>query len=164
MKHFTVLLLCALICLSCLGCDISDGSSVNFYYYRNPDEYQYFEESGAIQTEARDLLGHLDDLRYMVGLYMAGPMDENLLVPFSKSTKLITAQQNGSRVYIELSDHTNALTDSEFTLACTALTLTCMDFTECSDVTITSGYRTMTLNTDNIILTDTLPQQESSGG
>lgn len=146
------------------GCGSGEQNTVSFYYCRDPAQYQYFEKDGVIQSEQRDLLGHRDDLRYMVGLYLAGPMNEGLVIPFSKSTKLLSVRKEDSSILIELSDHSKVLTDSEFTLACAALTMTCMEFTECSNVTIASGGRSITMNADSIILSDILPQQETTGG
>lgn len=164
MKRLLCLLLAFMMVFPLTGCDSGEQNTVSFYYCRDPEQYQYFETDGVIHAEQRDLLGHRDDLRYMVGLYLAGPMNEGLVTPFSKSTKLLSVQKEGSQILIELSDHSKILTDSEFTLACAALTMTCMAFTKCSDVSITSGGRSITMNTDSIILSDILPQQETTGG
>ena len=164
MKRLFFILLCSLMVLSLMGCGSADTGTVSFYYCRDPEQYQYFESDSVIQAERRDLIGHQGDLKYMVGLYLAGPMEEGMAIPFSKSTKLLSVQQNGQSILIELSDHTNILTDSEFSLACAALAMTCMDFTDCEDVTISSGSRSITLQADDIILSDNLPQQETTGG
>lgn len=162
-KIFSVLLCCFMI-LALVGCHSSDTGAVSFYYCREPDQYQYFESGSVIQVEYRDLIGHQGDLKYMVGLYLAGSMEEGMAIPFSKSTKLLSVQQTGHSILIELSDHTTVLTDSEFSLACAALAMTCMDFMDCEDVTISSGNRSITLQADNMILSDNLPQQETNGG
>ena len=164
MKRLFFILLCSLMVLSLMGCGSADTGTVSFYYCRDPEQYQYFESDSVIQAERRDLIGHQGDLKYMVGLYLAGPMEEGMAIPFSKSTKLLSVQQNCQSILIELSDHTNILTDSEFSLACAALAMTCMDFTDCEDVTISSGNRSITLQADDIILSDNLPQQETTGG
>ncbi|MGM9590213.1 MAG: GerMN domain-containing protein [Faecousia sp.] len=117
-----------------------------------------------IHSEERDLTGHRDDLRYMVGLYLAGPLEEGLSIPFTKTTRLLSAEKTDGIITIELSDHTYTMTDSEFSLACACLTLTCMSFTECESVTVISGPRSVTMDKNNILLYDSLPQQETTGG
>jgi len=164
MKQLAAALLCCLMALSLLGCRSADTGTVSFYYYRDPEQYQYFESDSVIHAESRDLVGHLGDLKYMVGLYLAGSMEEGMAIPFSRSTKLLSVQQTEGSILIELSDHTKILTDSEFSLACAALAMTCMDFTDCKNVTISSGNRSITLQADDIILSDNLPQQETTGG
>ena len=164
MKRHICLLLLFTIIFSLFACDSGEQNSVSFYYCRDAAQYQYFEDNAVVCAEQRDLQGHRDDLRYMVGLYLAGPMTEGLITPFSKSTKLLSVQKEEDQILIELSDHSKILTDSEFTLACAALTMTCMDFTECRKVSISSGGRSVTMNADSIILSDILPQQEITGG
>lgn len=164
MKRFFCFLL-SLLSLFCFwGCDSSDPDTVLFYYSRNPEVYQYFEEDSVIRAEQRDLTGHRNDLRYMLGLYLAGPLEENLTTPFTKSTRLISVEQKEKTVFIELSDHASTMTDSEFSLACACLTLTCLHFTQCDAVSIISGDRNITMNGDIILLYDSMPQQEPNGG
>lgn len=146
------------------GCHSADNNDVTFYYSRSPELYQYFEEDGVIHAEQRDLTGHRNDLRYMIGLYLAGPLEEGLSTPFTKSTRLISVEKTENTILIELSDHTSSMTDSEFSLSCASLTLTCINFTTCEAVTVVSGERTVTMNTESILLFDSLPQQETSGG
>ena len=164
MKQLISLLLSAALLLCLAGCQSSDSNSAQFYYCCNPENRSYFEENSMIQAESRDLTGHRTDLHYMLGLYLAGPKDEDLVVPFSRQTKLLSVRQENETIVVELSDHTMSLSDSEFSLSCACLTMTCMDFVQCQSVTIRSGDRSATMTRDNIILKDTLPQQESTGG
>ena len=164
MKKYLILLLSALLLLGMTACRSGDSNTVQFYYCRDPRSNPYFEEGGVIHSESRDLTGHRGDLQYMLGLYLTGPMEDGLLFPFSRQTRLLSVQIQDSELHIELSDHTKSLSDSEFSLSCACLTLTCLDFTQCQSVTIVSGGRTVTMNRDNIILQDILPAQENTGG
>lgn len=159
-------IICMILSLTFLltGCHSGESNDIAFYYCRNPEQYQYFKEDGVIQAEHRELLGHRNDLQYMIGLYLAGPMDENLISPFTKSTRLLSVQKEDEMIVIKLTDHSNSLSDSEFTLACASLTMTCMHFIPCEEVTVISGERSVTMNTESILLYDTLPQQETTGG
>ena len=158
------IILCITLAVSLAGCHSQDQNSASFYYCRDPQQHQYFDSDSVILPESRDIMGHQGDLKYMVGLYLAGPMEEGLLVPFSKSTKLLSVQQAEDIVQIELSDHTRSLTDSEFSLSCAALAMTCMDFINCKEVIIVSANRSITMNKDSILLSDPLSPQETKGG
>ena len=164
MKYTLRILMAAALLLMLAGCQTTDNNSVPFYYCRSPETKAYFEDEGIIHSEFRELTGHRSDLHYMVGLYLAGPMDEDLLDPFTRQTRLLDLQQKDSRILIELSDHTKSMSDSDFSLSCACLTLTCLEFTGCQSVTIASGDCTVTMDRDHIILQDTLPNQENTGG
>ena len=161
MKRTVMIVLAALILLL-TGCDSGRREDTLFYYCRDPEQYQYFEEDGVIRPEERDLLNHRNDLRYMVSLYLAGPMEEGVVSPFTKATKLISAELRDDTVHIELSGHNNILTDPEFSLACACLTLSCIDYMPCQAVTIVSGDRSITMDAQSILLYDPLPQQETT--
>ena len=160
-KLFAVMLI---VMILLTACESVNPDSVTFYYFREPQQYQYFEDNSVICTEKRDLLGHRSDLQYMAGLYLAGPLEEGMSSPFTKNTRLLSIQQVNSEILVELSEHTAALTDSEFTLSSACLAKTCMDFTRCDAVTVTAGDRTVTMTRDNIVLIDSLQQQETNGG
>ena len=144
------------------GCGSTQREGTLFYYCRDPEQYRYFEEDGVIHPETRDLMNHRNDIRYMVSLYLAGPMEEGVVSPFTKATKLISAELRDDTIHIELSGHNNILTDPEFSLACACLTLSCMDYMPCNAVTIVSGDRSITMDAQSILLYDPLPQQETT--
>jgi len=146
------------------GCSSHSLEPVSFYYCRNPETYQYFQEDGVITAESRDLSGHTNDLRYLVALYLAGPLEEGLVSPFPRSARLVEAKTISSSVQIELSDLGNTMTDSEFSLAAACLSKTCMQHFGASSVTIKSGARTITMNEANIILFDTAIPETTEGG
>ena len=159
-----ILIILAAVILLLSGCHSGQREGTLFYYCRDPEQYRYFEEDGVIYPESRDLMNHRNDLRYMISLYLAGPLEEGVAMPFAKATKLLSVEMRDDVIYIELSSHNKILTDSEFSLACACLTLTCMDYTPCQAVTITSAERSITMDAQSILLSDTLPQQETTGG
>ena len=110
MKRILLMFL-LLITLMLSGCSAEDPNTVQFYYCRDPHQYQYFESDAVIRAESRDLLGHRNDLKYMLGLYLAGPLEEGLVIPCSKSTRLLSVTNDGGKILIELSDHNTSLTD-----------------------------------------------------
>lgn len=164
MKPILSLILAVLMLVSLCGCDSTAIDPVTFYYCREPDSFVYFKEDSVIRSETRDLTGHQDDLRYMISLYLAGPLDEGLVCPFPTNTRLLAAIKIGNTIRIDLSDVDDSLSDIQFSLACGCLSLTCMRFTSCTEVIITSGSRTTNINTDNLVLYDVAPSPESTEG
>lgn len=164
MKRVLSFLLCCMMAVSLLGCESKDGNGVNFYYCHDREHYQYFQDDGVIEAESRDIASHRNDLKYAVGLYLAGPMREGLIAPFPKGTRLLSIEYADDRIRIVLSDQHNTMTDSEFTLACACLTMTCMDLVPCTEVTIDSGDRSITMNAQSIVLFDNPTQSEPMGG
>ena len=164
MNRILACFLAAAILFTFSGCKAQDPGGVAFYYSRSPEQYQYYAGDGVIRTEVRTLSGHRQDLQYLVGLYLAGPLDESLVSPFPKSVRLLFVEQTGSDIRIELTDQSRIMSDSEFSLACACLTMTCTQFTDCDSVTVISADRTLTMNADSILFLDPLPQQETTGG
>ena len=164
MKHILAFFLAVAMLFSFSGCKTQDPGDVTFYYSRSPEQYQYYAEDGVIRGEIRSLSGHRQDLQYLVGLYLAGPLDESLISPFPKSIHLLSVEQTETAICIELTDQSHVMSDLEFSLACACLTMTCTQFTGCEDVTVVSGERTLIMSADSILFHDSLPQQETTGG
>ena len=100
----------------------------------------------------------------MIGLYLAGPIGEGLYSPLPKNVTLLSAESNPETVILTFSNLGNSLTDSEFTIACACLTLTCSDLTGCDEVTVIAGARTVTMHSDRIHLSDTILSPEITEG
>lgn len=155
MKRSLCVLLCVLFLIGLCGCSTplsSSGEPLSFYYRRA--DFQYHGTDNVIVPEQREISGHGGDLHYMISLYLVGPLDDSLVSPFPKGTRLLETQQNGMELLLTLSDSAASLSDSAFSLACTCLALTCMSFTNAETVTVSSGERVMTITTDNLLLSD----------
>jgi spore germination protein GerM len=157
---------CILLSLtfSLAGCQTPGDRNIALYYCRTPDEYRYFQEDSVICAEYRDIPDHSNDLRYVIGLYLAGPIGEGLYSPLPKNVTLLSAESNPETVILTFSNLGNSLTDSEFTIACACLTLTCSDLTGCDEVTVIAGARTVTMHRDRIHLSDTILSHEITEG
>lgn len=152
MKRLLSLILILSFFLS--GCQALSGrikEPVNFYYLRS--DYQE-DLSTAFVSEHREASGHVDDLSYLMALYLMGPADETLRSPIPAGTRIFVKENNAYNVKLELSDTEKSMTDSEFSIACACLSLTCLELTGTEEVTITSGNRSVTMNRDNLELTD----------
>lgn len=136
------------------GCQALGGrikEPVDFYYIRS--DYQE-DLSTAFVREQREASGHLDDLSYLMALYLMGPVDESLRSPIPAGTRIFVEENNAYNVKLTLSDTEKSMTDAEFSIACACLSLTCLELTDTKEVTVTSGNRSVTMNRDNLEFTD----------
>ena len=81
-----------------------------------------------------------------------GPLKQELVSAFPKSTRLLSGSINDSRMLIELSDTSESLTDAEFSLGCACLALTCIKASGAEEIVITSGSRTLAIREDTLLL------------
>lgn len=150
MKRITAVLL--LLSLLFSGCAEHMKEPVTFYYVRS--NYQE-DMTEIITSEKREASGHRDDLSYLMALYFMGPTEEGLRSPVPRGTTLYKTELVENTVILNISDTEKTMTDSEFTLACACLTLTCLELTDAQSVTINSGDRSVTMGADALILQDT---------
>lgn len=149
-------ILCCLLFLSLLlsGCQLSGDlikEPVTFYYVRA--DYQK-DLSGIFVSEQREASGHLEDLSYLIALYLMGPVDESLRSPIPAGTRIYVEENNTYNVKLKLSDTEKTMTDAEFSLASACLSLTCLELTGTEKVTVISGNRSVTMTPDNLELSD----------
>lgn len=153
MKRFSALILAVSLLLS--GCGILGErikEPVTFYYLNA--QYQYGSNAVVIVSEEREASGHLDDLSYLMALYLMGPTEEEHEMPIPRGTRILNVEQKGSKIYLKLSDLSETMSDSEFSLACACLTLTCLGLSDAAQVIITSGNRTTTMTHDSLTMLD----------
>ena len=148
-KKFLIIVCCvlAVILLIALVFPKADLSgSVVFYYARK--DFAYGTPGGAIGSEVRDVRGHEQDLNYLLTLYLEGPLDEKLRSPLpgKSDVRILDLQIVGDALHVRLSDLSNILTDSEFTLGSACLTKTCLELTNVQAVLIESGSRSVRMN------------------
>ncbi len=155
MKHTLCLVLCGCFLMALCGCSVTpsrSGEPVSFFYRRA--DFQYHSSENVIVPEQREISGHGGDLRYLVTLYLVGPLDDSLVLPFPKGTQLLELKESGEGLQLTLSGSGDSLSDSDYSLACACLALTCFSFVDTGEITIICGERTMTITPDNLLLTD----------
>jgi len=161
MKRFVVMLLTlSLILCGCTVMGERNKEPVNFYYLRS--SYQYFQSDGVIASEEREGTGHMDDLSYLLALYLMGPSQEELRSPLPEGTRIYLVKQEEQRVRILLSSLDSSLSDIDFSLAGACLAMTCFDLTDAQSVTVDSGERSVQLTRDNILqytVAETTPEE-----
>ncbi len=154
MKHIRITAVCLLLISLLVGCSLPKhpGNRVAFYYSRT--DFAYGAEDAVIVSEQRDIAGHEGDLKYILSLYLMGSLDEELTAIFPITTRLVGMKQDGTNLSVHLTPIAKTLSDAEFTLACTCLTMTCMELTDCTQVTVVCGDRSVTLSDADLLLFD----------
>lgn len=159
MKRFLCAALAALLLVPLLpGCGERLKEPVTFYYLR--DSYQE-DMNGLFASEEREVAGYRDNLKYLLSFYLMGPVGKTLRSPLPKGTLLSSVHKDGASLVIEISNTSALLSDSEFSLACACLSMTCMDLVGVEEVTVVSGSRSLTMRQDNLLLTDTVKPEEN---
>lgn len=156
MKKFIAILL---VCLLLTGCGSSMKEPVTFYYVRT--SYQE-DMQNIIATEERESTGHRQDLTYLMALYFMGPAGDDLTSPIPRGVSLLQVSMEGGKITLELTDTEKSMTDSQFSLACACLSLTCLDITLADSVTIVSGNRSVTMTAENLVLLDSSTQAKET--
>ena len=152
MKRFATLLLTATLLFS--GCSFFSESQQPVLFYYQQAEYQLGKSDGAIAVEETDGTGHITDTDYLLRLYMAGPHSEELISPFPEDVQLTNIRTGKNVITLTLSGSPDALSDSEKILACSCLTLTCLEITDSDSIMICWGEDIITMNRSSMTLFD----------
>ena len=140
-----------LLCGCKSGVDHSSGS-ITFYYVEQ--EYSFGNTGSVIAAEARESSGHRRDLSYMMALYLLGPVEEEHSSPIPSGTRIQCSTKENGGIQLKLTEEADVLSDAEFSLAASCLSLTCFNITNAPEVTIISKERRVTFNRNNLILSD----------
>ena len=153
MKRFCGSLILLLFFFSgCAHLKSSLSEPVSFYYLER--DYGYGQTGSVIAVEERESSGHRRHLSYMMALYLMGPTEEEHIIPLPAGTRIGCTLKDNGDIQLELSDAARVLSDSEYTLACTCLSLTCFDLTDSEKVTVINGERSLTMNRGSFTLSD----------
>lgn len=149
------IVICLLLALCLTGCswfrnDFED--TMNFYYRRT--EYSYHAQEPVIVGERREVTGHRENTDYLMTMYLMGPLNKELSLPFPAGTRMVQTRLEDEKLTIELTDTGRSLTDVRFSLACACLSKTFMELENVSSVTVISGSRSLTTTAEDLLLTD----------
>lgn len=141
------------------ACNQSEDT-ITFYYARNPQQ-----KSAPIETfyteEDRQITSQATNLRYLLSLYLQGPLDDNSVSPFPANTQLVKLDVYNRQFFIQLSQEFGELSGIDLTVACTCISLTCFDLADVDRVTVftpaSEDYPAVevTLSREDLTLTDT---------
>ena len=137
MKRLILFLLAGILIFSMAACgqDVQD-SQVPFYYPRA--EFDHGTPHGVMAPEIREISGHHDDLRYLLALYLQGPSDPDLHLPFPSGTILLDLVVENKTAIITLSSTVAMLDSVNRTIACACLAETCFAISDVQQVQILS--------------------------
>lgn len=152
MKRLTAIVL---LCLVLAGCGGGERlrDPVTFYYLRT--DYQR-DMSSPIGSEQREASGHRQEVGYLLALYLMGPSQEELCSPLPEGTQVQSIELTEGGILLTLSDTSETMTETEYSLACACLTLTVSELTGKEAVTVVSGSRSVTMTREAISYTDTV--------
>lgn len=154
---------CVILCLVISLCACFAGSrsgmneSINCYYLRKT--FEYGAEDSVIAIEQRDASGHMQDYRYLLSMYLQGPLDQNLVSPFPFRTKLISVEKNENQLEISLNKELTNLDNASQVLAfaCLAKTGIAISNAESVHITVESDEFSsidVTISADQLLLYD----------
>lgn len=157
MKKYTAVLLCLLLFLSGCSQTPEDASAVNFYYLSA--EISYSGDSSTIESEIRSDT-QMEPTEQILRTYLAGPTSAHLRSPFPAGLRLVEYRQESETVYLCLSQELATLSNLDLTLACSCITLTCLDLTDAQQVCIEAedsllaGNKSIIMDRQSLLLTD----------
>lgn len=128
MKKYIALFISLLFIFALISCDGNSEPElirpVAFYYRIPATNEQSFKSSISYENrERKDYYWEKD----ILNLYLAGPTHKSLVSPFPEGTEVLYYAVEGSRVYIRISKHMNALTNLDYSIACACLALTALE-------------------------------------
>ena len=165
MRAMTSLFLIMVLLLGLCGCGSAGRDEAVFYYQRM--EFDYGSDSGVFVPESHDVSGHAGDLRYLLSLYLRGPSDQELKLPFPSGTLLVELEEAEGVLSVVLSSSAATLDSVDLLTACGCLAQTCFSICDAETVHITSLQSAsgqavdMTFARDSILLTgnEILPEE-----
>lgn len=159
MKRCVLFAMMALILSGCGPKKVGSSNTVSFYYLEK--EFNFERHESILSPEIRVVSEHRDNLNYLLALYLVGPAEESHLSPLPSGTRIYCRDSSVDAITLELSEASHTLSETDFTLACACLALTCFDITGVQEVTVVSGDRHITMNTDSLLLADVPPTFET---
>ena len=166
MKHFLASMLILAVLLGLCACSSADSPEKPISYYYPVAQLQYDASGTVISAETREG-SQLTTLNAMLELYLNGPVDPAYKNPFPQGLQLQTVVLTEDTLYLTFSDELAALSGMELTVACCAITLTCLELTTVTYVSIRTesallgGEKSITMNRDCLLLLDRSGEAEN---
>lgn len=159
-KRLLALLLAAVLLTGAAGCAREEDmkTPVNFYYPRQ--EYTYGQNGSVLKAELHDAGDDLENLNYLITVYLRGPKTEACRSPFPWGLRLLSCRRENGTLYLKMSDALGGLSGLDLALACASLSMTCLELTGADRVNIRAetvlldGRKSITLDHDQIALFD----------
>ena len=162
MKRIFCLFLVLVAAVSMCACSFGNRSTllepVEFIYPRKSADFVYGTDQSIFDTEFREASGHREDLNYLLSMYLRGPQADHLRSPFPTGCTLESVSCEEETLHLILSREFVLLENTELTIACAALTKTCLSLADVQQVHIeATGYQksiNIILDADSLLLSD----------
>ncbi|WP_298022067.1 GerMN domain-containing protein [uncultured Dysosmobacter sp.] len=158
MKRMRLILLCALVLLTCGCADVSGEQAEGYDLYFMRADLEEASGDGALQAEKVYLNGLEEaDTRQMVETLVTellnGPMEASLKSTIPSGTTLLSAEVKGSQAVVDLSYAYSTLSGVGLTLADQAITLTLTQLPDILSVKITVRGRELVYRDKQVFTT-----------
>lgn len=138
--------------------------TVTFYYPRDPQQKSNTPSDTFYTAERREITGQTTNVRYLLSLYLQGPLDDQSFSPFPEGTRLVMLDIHNGQYFVQLSQEFSQLSGIDLTVACACISLTCFNMADVDRVTVitpASGDHPaveMTLTREDLTLMDTVAE------
>lgn len=169
MKKRIIILLIGILIWNLFGCAAQKPKlqqPVSFYYL--PENYSFGTEDAVLVSEQREGSGIRQDLNALLTLYFDGPETPELRSPFPSGTTLLKLEMLDDTLHITLNEAFSELRGFKLTLACAAITKTCLTLSDCVNVQIYAenatldGEKFILMNEASLLLLDHAEPQPTS--
>ena len=164
MKKAIALLLILTFLFGLCACQFKKDDTVEFYYQRL--SVAYGAADGVIASETREAAGHTQDLRYLLSLYLRGPLDVELESPFPAGCGLVDIFIEDGVLSVMLDSSFASLTGIDQTIASACLAKTCFGLANISSVcietpdTAESDPVHIIIDADSLLLEDNIQETQ----
>jgi hypothetical protein len=160
MKRIFVFLLCVVLIFTMLGCNKQSKNTQtgNAFYYPLAS-IPFGKGSSAIAAEYRSTEGP-NVWMHILNDYFAGPHSEKYKNPFPAGLQAQMTAMEKNTLYVTVSKELAQLSGLELTIACSCLSMTCMELTGAENIVISAenslldGQKSITMNKDTLLLID----------
>ena len=132
--QFTVIAVLLLVLFCSCGNRSDFRAPVNFYYCTDPIDYN--TSTAVVSPEGREGFGYTEDPKALLDLYLQGPVSDGFRSPFPKGVYVDSIDCADAIVHLSLNSSFSQLSGSDLTLACTCVSMTVFDMTDCEAVRI----------------------------
>lgn len=161
MKYIRLILVAAVLISVLAGCSESPASDAPTFYYLLAQP-EFGSDGSIIGSESRPSAEGNNQLRYLLALYLSGPIDESLRSPVPNSTAIMDLHFEGISLHLTMNGAFSTLSSVDITKACACIALTVFDCSNAQSIVIhytetASGVtKALEFSRDSLLLHDSL--------
>ena len=135
MKYIRLILVAAVLLSVLAGCSESPASDAPTFYYLLAQP-EFGSDGSIIGSESRPSAEGNNQLRYLLALYLSGPIDQRLRSPFPKGTAFLDLRFEGDCLHLTMNGAFSILNSIDITKACACIALTMFDCCDAQNLVI----------------------------